>query len=339
VKKKIIFILPVVFLLSETNLVAQDIHYSQFWNTQLNLNPALTGIFPASYRFFANYRNQWKSVTVPFSTMTLGGDALQPNGIKNIGVGALLNFDIAGDSRFKTFQFNLSGSYIKKLDKDSTMILSAGIMAGITSRSISYDQLRFDEQFNGMTYDANLPITETFLRENRLYPNFHFGIAFHKILARRSHITAGISLNNITKPKQSYFNVNNITLDRKFNFHAEVAFPITEKMDLMPALLVQQQGKYNESIPGCNLRYRIIDEKGVYKAVSGGLWYRHKDAVYIYGGYELMENWRFGMSYDINLSDLVPASNMRGAIEFSVIHLLNVYKPKKVMHRICPDYF
>lgn len=317
---------------------SQDIHYSQFWNTQLNLNPALTGVFPATYRFFANYRNQWKSVTVPFSTMTVGGDALQPGGLKHIGLGALLNFDMAGDSRFKTFQFNVSGSYLLKLDSDSTSILSFGLMTGLTSRSISYDQLRFDEQFNGMSYDENLPITESFQRENRMYPNFHIGVVYHKILGRRSHITAGISLNNLTKPKQSYFNVNKITLDRKMNIHAEAAFPVSEKLDLMPAILIQQQGKFNESIPGCNVRLRLIDEKGIYRAVSAGVWYRHKDAVYVYGGYEFMENWRFGLSYDINLSDLVPASNARGAIEFSIIHLLSVYKPVKVMHRICPDY-
>ncbi|MFI5203132.1 MAG: PorP/SprF family type IX secretion system membrane protein [Flavobacteriales bacterium] len=336
--KKIAVIILIHVFFQNTTGKTQDIHYSQFWNTQINLNPALTGIFPATYRFFANYRNQWKSVTVPFSTMTVGGDALQPMGLKNMGLGAVLNFDMAGDSRFKTFQFNASGSYIKKLDADSTHIISGGLMVGLTSRTISYDQLRFDEQFNGMAYDATIPVTETFQRENRLYPNFHIGIAYHKILGRRSHITAGISLNNITKPKQSYFNVNKITLDRKVNIHAEGAFPITEKLDLMPALIIQQQGKYNESIPGCNVRLRLIDEKGIYKAVSAGFWYRHKDAVYVYGGYEFMESWRFGLSYDINLSDLVPASNARGAIEFSVIHLLNVYKPKKVMHRICPDY-
>lgn len=320
-------------------LRSQDIHYSQYWNTFTNINPALTGMFSANYRVFANYRSQWKSVTVPFTTMTLGGDALQPGGkMKNMGVGALLNFDVAGDSRFKTFQFNLSGSYIKKLDNDSTKLLSFGLMTGLTSRSISYDKLYFDEQFNGSTFNSSLPVTESFQRENRMYPNLHIGIAYHQILGKRSYITAGISLNNISKPKQSYFNVNQITLDRKVNLHAEVSYTVAEKIDVLPAILIQQQGKYNETIPGCGVRYRLVDEKGDYRAVQGGLWYRNRDAVYIYGAFEYTEVWRFGLSYDINLSDLVPASNARGAIEFSLVHLINVYKPRRVQHRICPDY-
>ncbi|MBL0112281.1 MAG: type IX secretion system membrane protein PorP/SprF [Saprospiraceae bacterium] len=58
--KKIIFAFTLVcfgFLMT-----AQDIHFSQFYMSPLNLNPALTGVMNCNKRFIGNFRNQWASV-------------------------------------------------------------------------------------------------------------------------------------------------------------------------------------------------------------------------------------------------------------------------------------
>ena len=54
-------ILSVCGLFSPT-VEAQDIHFSQFYMSPLNLNPALTGIMNCNMRVSSNYRNQWSSV-------------------------------------------------------------------------------------------------------------------------------------------------------------------------------------------------------------------------------------------------------------------------------------
>ena len=55
---------------------AQDLHFSQFFNTPLTTNPANTGFIPdADYRLGAHYRNQWSSVmNVPYKTVSVFGD-------------------------------------------------------------------------------------------------------------------------------------------------------------------------------------------------------------------------------------------------------------------------
>lgn len=317
--------------------LGQDIHYSQFFNSPLNLNPSLSGMFSGDYRFAANLRNQWSSVTVPFNTFSISADAQNPFGTKNLGVGVLVNHDQAGDSRFKTFQVNFTGSYIKALDKDSTLIVSGGLLMGITSRSLAYDDLYFDEQYDGFMYDESLANGENFQRESRVYPNFNIGGSVYKKREGREYILAGISWNNLQKPKQSFFNVNGIKLDRKFNLHAEGAITLAEKWDVIPSINMQFQGKYAEIVPGATGRYVLTDEKGVFRAVNFGAWYRLKDAVYLLGGVEY-DNWKAAISYDINLSDLVPASNKRGAFEIGLIYILDTYHPKRIMHRICPNY-
>ena len=46
---------------------AQDIHFSQFNETPVLLNPALS-CTAFDTRIIANYKNQWASVTTPFRT-------------------------------------------------------------------------------------------------------------------------------------------------------------------------------------------------------------------------------------------------------------------------------
>ena len=333
--KKILFILLIIVLFIPVK--GQDIHYSQFFNSPLNLNPALTGMFSGDYRFAGNYRSQWASVTVPFTTFSLSADAQNPLGKKNLGAGILINHDQAGDSRFKTFQTNFSGSYIKSMNKDSSLVFSAGLMIGFTVRSINYTALRFDEQYNGYYYDPSLPNGESFKRESRFYPNFNLGAALYKKRDGRQYILGGISFNNLQSPKQSFYNVNTIKLDRKFTLHGEAAITITDKIDAIPSLNIQFQGKYSEIVPGATGRYVLKESKGTMQALDLGAWYRFKDAFYIMVGYET-EKMRFGISYDINTSDLIPASNKRGAFELGAIYILDYFKPKRIMHRVCPNY-
>jgi len=51
-----------IVLAGMTTVKAQDIHFSQFYMSPLNLNPAMTGVMNCKTRFVANYRNQWASV-------------------------------------------------------------------------------------------------------------------------------------------------------------------------------------------------------------------------------------------------------------------------------------
>src|SRR3712207_66136 len=55
---------------------AQDLHFSQFFNSPLTTNPANTGFIPdGDYRLGMNYRNQWSSLmTLPYKTMSAFGD-------------------------------------------------------------------------------------------------------------------------------------------------------------------------------------------------------------------------------------------------------------------------
>ena len=97
------------------SLYAQDIHFSQYLTSPLNLNPALTGVMNEDLRLIANYRNQWKSVSAePYSTISFSTDGTLPPKRKTndfFGIGMVANRDYAGASQLKVTQANLSLSY------------------------------------------------------------------------------------------------------------------------------------------------------------------------------------------------------------------------------------
>ncbi len=326
-----------IIVLSYTNLVAQDIHFSQFDLSPLNLNPGLTGQFDGDYRFVGNYRSQWASVTEPFKTMSIAADGKNILGKKNYAAGIQINQDRAGDSRFSTFQVNLSGAYLKPISDDSLHNLSIGVQAGLTNRSLDYDPLMFDVQYNGFSYDPNLPNQETFQRESRTYLNLHTGLGYHWKVAHRKTITAGIAAFNLTKPKQSFFNDDGIKLDRRIVLHANAEWKVHDKINVLPSMLSMFQGTYQEVVFGGSGKYILTDFMGIYRTVWLGLFYRNRDAGFITAGMDY-DAWKVGISYDINVSTLVPASNKRGGFEFAVIYIIDKTPPKRIMHRICPDY-
>lgn len=317
--------------------LAQDIHFSQFWASPMNINPSFTGQFDGDYRFIGNYRTQWKSVTVPYTTFGLSADAHNLLEMEDVGAGINFFYDQAGDSRFKTVHLNLAGSYTFHLDEDSLHHVAVGIQTGITNRNIDYSDLRFDNQYNGLFYDANLPHNEVFSRESRTYLNLNLGGTYFYTWDKRKMVSAGLGLYNLTKPQQSFFNNTDILLDMRMNFHLKGQYMITDEIDLLPGVLWSRQGKMQELLVGSSMRYILQDQPGAYRAVYAGLWMRNKDAGYLHLGMDY-DDWNVGVSYDLNFSGLVPASNARGGLELSVIYIIRTWHPERVKHRVCPNF-
>ncbi len=324
-----------IFLLGYSIVRGQDIHFSQFYNSPLTLNPANTGLFDGDYRFAGNYRNQWNAVTVPFATLSLTGDLANSFGIKGLGLGAVFSHDNTGDSKFTTTVVNVSGSYVLSFATDKT--LSFGVQTGFTNKTLSFDELKFDAQYNGLSFQQGLPNRENFAANRQTFFNFHSGVRYAQKIANRKHFSIGLGLFNITKPKESYFNNEAIEMDRRFVADATYQFNVTSTIDLIPSMFLMAQGTYFEYIAGARGKYVLSDLVGAKQAAYIGLFFRTKDAGFITAEYDY-NNWHFGLSYDINLSTLRQASKGRGGIEFSAIYILKHLKKSAEKFKKCPDY-
>ena len=346
-----IFVLVTVAVLSATsiNLTAQDIHFSQFFQSPLLLNPALCGQFEGSYRVGINQRTQWRSVTTPFSTFAAGVDANNitlPDGFLNNADGNYKELpfhggisvysDKAGDSQLRTSGVNLMVAQQFKLSSAKKTTLNAGAMMGYTSMKIDYSKLTTDSQWNGTNYDPTELNGENFPRAGRGYFNLNVGATVAHTIDEKRSFSAGISLFNLSRPKQSFFDEGYVKLDSRFNLHGSYKQVVSKELTLEPMMLLMVQGKFTEFNIGGLAHYTLSEKPWARNGVYAGLFVRAKDSGFFIVGLQ-HGAWNTAVSYDINTSSLKPASNGRGGLEFSLLHTFSKF-PRKMNAKTCPNY-
>lgn len=328
-KKRILILLTV--LLHGLFLNAQDIHFSQFQNSPLLLNPAQTGFFDGAHRFSVNSRSQWGSFTVPYKTFSFSYD-LQPayRMIKKdmLGIGFRFFGDKAGDSHYGTIKANLSLSYILSLNSDDNNYLGIGVMGSWAQRSMTYKDLYFNKQFNGEYFDPSLPTQEDYGDHSYNYFDYSAGIHWRYEPDKEHAYNAGFSLNHFTRPSQTFLDEESMRLPMKSIFYGDLTLPFSADQALVPGFMTAFQGPASEIILGTDYEMKLGDSKFSKTSMSPGLYYRFGDAVIV--SMQLnYEKWNFGASYDINISDLKIASNGFGAMEVSIRYKL----PRTDIHR------
>ncbi len=322
-------------LLCASAASAQDIHFSQFFNTPYALSPASTGLFEGDYRVGAVFRQQWRSVTVPYRTFGIGGDAANLAGVQGLGGGAWLYNDRAGDSHLNTFHFSLGASWTEKFGKQNDQSLTGGLRFGLTSLSIDYSELRFDTQYNGFYYDPSLGSNEQFTSAALTHPDLHAGITYRYTPTKRDLIEAGFAFFNLTKPDVAFNNGEASPLDQRGVIHVISRFPVSEKVDVEPMFQFSGQAKFSELDLGGSVRYILLDRYTYFRTVQAGLYWRASDAGYIFAGSEY-DDWTLGLSYDINFCDLVPASRNRGGIEITAVRVFRKKPLVPCRFKACP---
>jgi hypothetical protein len=150
-------------------------------------------------------------------------------------------------------------------------------------------------------------------------------------------VNGGISFFHLNKPKQSFFDNDEIRLDIKTTVAAIGEIPVTAKLDVLPSFMYQHQGKFHETLFGVFGKYYLKPVNGVPTAFSLGGFYRIKDAFIVKANMDY-RNFNVGISYDVNLSKLIAATNRRGGFEISVIYIFKKIVPYIAKKRFCPIY-
>lgn len=302
----------------------QDIHFSQFYSSPTFINPGATGVFNGNIRATANYRNQWKTVSQPFTTISASFDSrLFQDKMKNgfFGAGVLFYNDKAGASKLTTGNYAVNLSYAVEIAED--MYLSLGVQPGVIQKSISYGDLTFANQWNGAAFDNTIPGEysggQKFMAFDLgagLYYNYRFSkeIAFY----------AGIGGAHLTTPNISFLG-NNDKLIRKYTIHGgSEIFLKNTKLVILPNFLVALQGPNRIINFGSDFRYLLKEQShftGFVDEVSVGLgaYYRAGDA--FWGAFQFnYAGFTFAATYDINISTLSVATNGNGGMELMLIY-------------------
>ncbi len=312
---------------------AQDIHFSQFYAAPLYMNPAKTGFFNGNYRMTAIYRNQWKSVTVPYQTISGSLDFSIPTGFNKkdmIGIGMMAFSDRAGDSHFTTNMFEGSVAYNKSLDRWGRSYLGFGMQAGYVNSFLDFSNLSFDENFEGGN------TTENFAYNTSGYLDVNSGIEYNYMPTKATNVNFGFNVSHINKPIQTFMNDNSSAIPRKYVGSFGATLPITSMASIYPKIAYSIQGPHQELVLGAFGKVAMDKKKGQEKSVYFGALNRWKDAVIFIARMDI-DQISFTCSYDLNYSKLAKVSNAQGGPEIAIQYIGSIpsWKKNKIN---CPHF-
>ncbi len=340
-------ILLAVFALVLTNsdrIFAQaDIHFSQFYETSILRNPALTGVFADDYKLGVYHRNQWNSITNPYNTFLVTGEThFQVNQSSEdfLSIGLLAFSDKAGSIDQKMTALYPAINYNKALDPDHNTFLSFGFTGGYLQHSFDPNKATFNNQYVGGKFSINNPTNEILPRAKLNLWDIGAGINFNTSRGENHDMTyvVGISAYHFTQPKYSYYQQAEIKYNMRLNGNAGVSGVLTDVLSYQVHLNYAMQGTYREIMLGgiMNWVQKSLGPNDIF-VLSGGLFYRFQDALIpvVKVSYKQIAA---GVSYDVNVSSLKDASKMQGGYEFTLFYTGN-YGDKGLQKKtVCPKF-
>jgi type IX secretion system PorP/SprF family membrane protein len=300
-----------------TDVEGQDLHFSQFFNSPLTTNPANTGFLPdADFRVGAHYREQWKSIPVPYTTQSIYGDAqVFRDRFETgwIGLGGVLMRDVAGSGNLTSTKFYLSAAYHQMLG--NTGLLSAGFNTGLSSKRIDISKFTFDNQWNGKFFDVQTPSNETFAANSMNYLDIQIGLNYAWFPSDKMYMHTGFSVQHVNKPSETFFtqtpNYNN-QIARRYIYFADAVIKVQDNLILTPTTYFSSQANATEFMLGMHANLNM-SQHGEQQLIAG-MYYRGGDAFIPMVGYQ-WQNFRFTFSFDATTSYLKNYNNKSGATE------------------------
>ncbi len=321
---KIYLLFLISAALSGQQIFAQDIHFSQFFETPLLRNPSLAGLFEGDIRAQGVYRNQWGSVTVPYQTGSFNVEYKQPIGQGNdfVTTGMQLVYDRAGSTNFTTTNILPAINYHKALSDNRNKYISLGFMGGLVQRRIDRSKMTTNNHFDGNGYNPALSDGETFVNGNYSYLDGSVGMSFNSSLGENSadNYYVGLAYHHFNRPKNSFYSNPAVELSPKWVASAGVRFALNDYSYFTLQADHNVQGSYSQTIGGAMFSYKLSTEENQppYTLHMGAL-LRWKDAIIPVVKLDY-QPFSIALSYDVNVSELKTASMGRGGMELSVTY-------------------
>ncbi len=320
-------IITIIILTIAFNLQAQDIHFSQFYNMPVHLNPALTGHIEGTYRVNLIYRNQWSSINSGGVYSTPGASfdmnfKFNEESRNSLGAGITFLNDQTGDKDFTNQYILASVAYHMNLDKKEKMYVSLGVQGGYINKRLNTNNLQFADQFDA-NGDPTMTTTETFNNTKASGGDIRAGVVLSAYPSEKMNYKIGFAYTHLIKLKEEFItdSISN-KLPGKASLFAQGEFKTKNpKFRILPEILFMNQAKVSEINITTNLGYKLTPDLGL----IFGAGYRFSDAAIANLGLEY-RGAKLMASYDVNVSKLSPASRNQGGFEISLGYVGKIKK-------------
>jgi type IX secretion system PorP/SprF family membrane protein len=305
------------------------------------LSPANTGLYPdRDYRVGANYRSQWAAVPVPYRTFSAYGDAQLFRGHNEgnswLGLGAAVFNDKVGDGELSLTRTEAFAAYHVLLGERS--MVSLGLSAGYSQRSINFGLLTFDQQWDGFSFSSSMASGESGNTAITSYADFGSGINYAYFPNENVYVKLSAGAAHVNQPIETFYGQEN-QIGIRPTANLDVTLRTAESIILNPSFFYSRQRNVQEMTYGSLLLAAVDNSDPANRGhLILGAFHRWGDAVIAAAGYE-WHGIRALVSYDVNISPLATQVKGNGAYEFA-LRYQGTYvssRPKKSMYG-CPRF-
>ena len=301
--------------------ITQDLHFSQYYNAPMLLNPANTALLQNSdWRAGINYRNQGATIPVPYNTFSIFSDfGLMRNQWDNawLGTGVAVWRDVAGNGNLALtkVQGNLA-AHILTGEKTS---FSAGLGIVYNQRSVDFSKLTYDVQWDEFSFNKSVDNQETFSVQKTTFMDLNAGVNFSYYNNDNFFAKISVAASHLNQPTETFYGQTN-KLGLRHILNLDIVYKANDNIMLSPSVYYTRQKKASELVGGTLLN---INASGGMASLDAneiilGIFYRNKDAVIGVAGYKWKQN-RITVNYDHTVSQLSSGNNGVGAMEISLI--------------------
>jgi type IX secretion system PorP/SprF family membrane protein len=311
-----------LFCLINHTVWSQGLHFSQYYNAPLLINPANTALIPESdYRFGASHRMQWAALPAPFTTTSVYGDfqALRNRNQTNwLGFGFAFFNDRVGDGKLSLFRSEMSLAY--HIQVGDVNMISFGLAASNGARSVNFSKFSYPVQWDGYTFNRTNPNLEGKGLEKSSYNSVSMGLNYAFFPNEAVYLKFGFSTSNLNKPTETFFDGGENTLQFRHNANIDLMLKTASNLIINPSGLYSTQNGSYEMLYGSLFLINLIkptEQVGANQLILGAF-HRWEDAIVGVVGLQ-MNALRFMTSYDYTISSLpINAGKGTGALEFSI---------------------
>ncbi len=319
------------------HLNAQDLIFSQYYNSPIHINPAFAGT--VSYpHFTTNYRLQWPSLNRVYETYAVSYDQFFKK--LNSGFGFTALNDDQGDGTLRTTK--ASGIYSYKIIFNKNWQIKFGIEVAYNQNRLNWEKLIFFDQIDPVSGPFNsggIPFPTSEVRPESLN-NSYLDIGMGMLLYNPSYYI-GISLDHLNGPyagfTQSATDASSESLPVVFSIHAGTQIVLLKDNKgnpftfISPNVVYARQSDFDQINAGAYIQVGPI---------FGGAWVRHTlkniDSFIFSFGVNL--NYiKIGYSFDLTSSELGLSTG--GSHEIGISLGLSKLEKKESKYNDCLSLF
>ena len=254
---------------------AQDIHFTQWMFSPLNLSPGETGRFDGDYRIVGNYRSQWGAVMDrKYETLGLGYDRSFSFYGQELSAGLQFYNDNSGLSTLTKNNLMFSAGFHKQLKGNH---FSLGAQVGMLHKGMDPNKNTFpaewDENSGEFNNQLGIGNMESFVNTNQYLFDFNLGFGWARQLTEKLFPEIGVAFFHLNTPEESFMG-NPGELEVRQIYNIRLNYQLSSKYVLSPNVLYSFQNEAQDMVFGVIGKMKTGVNKAKIDEIFGGVNFR-----------------------------------------------------------------